>query len=596
MNRAEKRRQRKVTEKAAKNASPVPTADPSPEQRQPLALQHYNAGQLPEAEALCRQILKADPDRPVVLHLLGVIAVQLGKPEAAADLIARALALKPDYGAAHGNLGLALKKLGKLEDAVASYRKAIAFDPSSAAAHNNLGNVLREMDKPGEALPNLRQALTLQPGYAEAHNNLGIALLDLGKPGEAVASFDAAIAIAPGSAEAQSNLGNALKELNKLDQAVESYQRALALKPDYADAHTNLGNALQEMGRLDAAIASIEKAISIEPDNANPHWDLSLPLLQRGDFKRGREEYDWRSKKQKSGTRIFPIETWPGSSLQGKSIFVYAEQGVGDEILFSSCLPDLIQHSPKKIYLECDPRLAPLFARSFPEIQVCGKAKDFDLSWIGGDVRPDYCLPIGSLPRFFRNHLEDFPKRDAFLVADAKRAAHWKARLDALGKGLKVGISWRGGLPNITERVSILLADWQGLLSLPAIFINLQYGDAAAEIAQLRQASGITLHDWPDNDPRVDLDAQAALISCLDLVISIDNTTVHSAGALGTSVWNMLDTAKNMMWLENFGETTPLYSKVRLFHKQPADEWADVLGRVEREFRQFIESATVATD
>jgi predicted O-linked N-acetylglucosamine transferase (SPINDLY family) len=247
MNRAEKRRQKKLNKKAARNAKLGKATIRSPGQQTPaiqvsinLALQHYIAGRLAEAESIYRQILQSDPNQPVALHMLGVIAHQVGKNDTAVDLITRALAIKPDYGDAHNNLGTALEDLGKMDEAVASYRKALAIKPDFAKGHFNLGNALGELGRADEAVESYHEALAIEPDYAEAHSNLGNALRDLGKLDEAMASYHKALAIMPGFAEAHNNLGNVLKYLGKLDEAIASYRKALAIKPDYADAGRNL--------------------------------------------------------------------------------------------------------------------------------------------------------------------------------------------------------------------------------------------------------------------------------------------------------------------------------------------------------------------
>ena len=274
MNRAERRRQRQKAEKTAKNAKPVQSASPFPEQRalnieqaMDLALRHHTAGRLPQAESIYQQILQADPSQPDALHLRGVIAHQVGKNDIAVNLITRALAIKPDYAKAHNNLGIALQKLGKLEDAAASYRKALAIEPDHADAYYNLGNALQELGKLEDAAASYRKALAIEPDYAEAHGNLGIALQELGKLDEAVASCHKALAINPDYAEAHNNLGTSLQDLGKLDEAVASYRKALAIKPDYAEAHSSLGNALQDLGKLEEAFTCQRRAVALNPRN-----------------------------------------------------------------------------------------------------------------------------------------------------------------------------------------------------------------------------------------------------------------------------------------------------------------------------------------
>jgi len=292
MNRAEKRRQKKLAGKAAKKMqsiqvaqsivqSPQTQQNMSIEQAIELGLQHHNAGDLPKAEGIYQQILQVEANQPVALHLLGVIAHQMGKNDIAIDLIGKALDIKPDYAEAHNNLGLAFKELGKLDDAVASYLKATNINPDDANVHNNLGNTLQEQGKLDDAVASYYQALAIKPDYAEVHYNLGIALKVQGKMHDAVASYRKAIAIKSDYAEAHNNLGLAFKELGKLDDAVASYLKALAIKPDYAEAHNNLGNGFREQGKLDDAVASYYQTLAIKPDYAEAHNNLGITLQEQ---------------------------------------------------------------------------------------------------------------------------------------------------------------------------------------------------------------------------------------------------------------------------------------------------------------------------
>ena len=597
MNRAEKRRQKKLAEKSAKKLKPAKSENNFLKNRAltleqahavKRALQHHAEGQLPQAERIYQTILQTDPDQPVALHLLGVIASQRGDNDLAVDLITKAVAVKPDYGEAYNDLGNAFKELGRLDEAVSSYNKALTSKADYAEAHVGLGVVLRDLGKLDEAVTSYHSALAVNPDYAEAHYSLGNVYKDLGRLDEAVASQRKALALKPDYADAQNNLGLALRDLGKLDEAIDSFRKAVAIRPNYAEAHSNLGISLKDQGKLNEAVTCYQKSIARNPEYAEAHLNLALLLFLRGNLKESWKEYEWRSKINNSGTRILPIEMWPGSSLHGKNIVIYAEQGVGDEIMFASCIPDLLEQSPNKLFLECDPRLEALFARSFPGVQVHGKLKDMDFSWLGDNAQPDYALPIGSLPQFFRNRTGDFPERDAYLTPQPDLVEKWEQRLSGLKAGLKIGISWRGGtVASTIKRASIPLSEWQPLLSMNASFINLQYGDVSEEIAML---GGLQIHDWQDNDPRTDLDNQAALISCLDLVITIDNATVHMCGALGTKTWALIEQVPDWRWPEVFGDCPPLYRSVRLFRQKRLFEWGDVMEQVARSLKDLIET------
>jgi len=247
-----------------------------------LAVQHHKEGRLSQAETIYNQILQANPNHPVVLHLLGVVAHQVGNNDTAVDLITKAIALQPDYAEANNNLGLALQDLGRLDEAVASYHKALALIPDYPEAHNNLGNTLRSLGRPEDAMASYQKARDLKPDYIEAHNNFGTALQDLGRPEEAEASYRKALALYPDYTDAHNNLGITLRSLGRLEDAMASYRKALDLKPDYAEVHNNLGTVLQGLGRPEEAEASYHKALALYPDYTDAHNNLGNTLRSLG--------------------------------------------------------------------------------------------------------------------------------------------------------------------------------------------------------------------------------------------------------------------------------------------------------------------------
>ena len=289
MNRAEKRRQKNLAKKAARKAKPGKAASRPPGQQTPAiqqslesAVRHHTQGRLPEAESIYQQILQADPNQPVALHLLGVIAHQVGKHNTAVDLITKALAIKPDFAEAHNNLGNTFNELGRLDEAMASFHNALAIKPDYVDAHNNLGNTFQELGRLDEAMASYLKALSLKPDYPEAHNNLGSAFNELGRLDEATTSYLKALSLKPDYDEAHNNLGIALHNQGKLEEAVASYDKALAIKPDFAEAHNNLGKAFKDLGRLDEAVASYDKALAIKPDFAEAHNNLGSVFNELG--------------------------------------------------------------------------------------------------------------------------------------------------------------------------------------------------------------------------------------------------------------------------------------------------------------------------
>ena len=247
-----------------------------------IAIQHHQAGRLQAAEQIYRQILAVDPNHADALHLLGVIASQVGRHELAVEYIGRAVRLQGNAAFFHNNLGEAYRALHRIPEAVACYRRALELTPGAAEIHNNLGNALKDQGKPDEAVACYRRALELKPDFAEAHNNLGNTLKNQGKLDEAVASYRRALELKPGYAEAHNNLGNTLKNQGKIDEAVACYRRALELKPGYAEAHNNLGVAFREQEKLDEAAACYRRALELNPGYAEAHNNLGVAFKEQG--------------------------------------------------------------------------------------------------------------------------------------------------------------------------------------------------------------------------------------------------------------------------------------------------------------------------
>jgi len=285
MKRTEKRRSKKLAGKIAKKAEPIPAEQEQTltvQQAIDLALQYHNAGDLSKAESIYNQIIQIEPNQPIALHLLGVIAHQVGKNDIAVELITKAISIKPDLTEAHSNLGHTLKDLGELDKAVKSYQKAVFIKPDFAEAHNNLGTTLQELGQLEEAVKSYQKAIDINSNYAEAHNNLSVSLNIQGKLVEAISSCSKAIEIKPDYPEAFNNQGNALQGLGRLDKAVECYNKAIAIKPQYAEAYSNLGNVLQELGQLEEAMASSKQAIFIKPDYAEAYSNLGNVYRELG--------------------------------------------------------------------------------------------------------------------------------------------------------------------------------------------------------------------------------------------------------------------------------------------------------------------------
>ena len=588
------------------------------------AIALHQDGQVRQAEQIYQQILRINSQDAEALHLLGVVALQAKKYEVAVKLITQAtkvdseqssffnnlsvalikqgkleeavhacqqaIKLQPDDVETHYNLGIALQKLDKLEQALTVYQKAIKIQPGNAEIYNNLGVILWKQGKLDESIQAYQNAIEIQPNYAEPYNNLGNALQEQGKLDESIQAHQNAIEIQPNYAGPHNNLGNALREQGKLDESIQAYQNAIGIQPDFTEPHNNLGNALREQGKLNESIQAYQNAIEIQPNYAEPHNNLGQTLLLKGDLHQGWKEYEWRwqCKDFSSEIRYFPQVLWNGSDLNGKSILVWTEQGVGDQIMFASMLDDLLQMEAKVI-TDCDTRLIPLFKRAFPKIQIFPRDNPPVQQLL--DTNIDYQIPIGSLGRWLRSNQNDFKRKNqSYLQACPEKTSKLKTKYKKLaGNKPLIGISWKSGNQNFGEAKSTSLKFWTSILSRQdCFFINLQYGNVKQEVEEhISNKNDTSIYLDNDIDPLENLDDFAAQIAALDLVISISNATVHMAGALGEKVWNLLRYMPSWRWMLNKRDTL-WYPSMKLFRQNRIGDWLSTFAEVELALDQHL--------
>ncbi len=542
-----------------------------------MAVLHHRGGLLPQAEQYYRQILQVEPRHVGALHLLGLLAHQVGRGDLAIEYISQALSHRPDYAEAHSNLGMALAEMGKPTEAMASYQQALRLKPDLAETHNNLANMFRQQGKLTEAIAGYQRALHLKPGYAEAHSNLGVALLDQGKVEEAVACHRQALALKPDIAEAQSNLGMALAEQGKLAEAAGCYQQALRLKPDYAEAHNNLGVVLAELGKLTEAAACYEQALRLKPDYADAHLNLAYSWFFREDLEAGWPEYEWRWKRPGFPRPAFRQPLWDGASIQGQTILLFAEQGLGDTLQFIRYAP-LVKQRGAKVIVQCQAPLVRLLA-------TCSGVDR--LVFEGTAIPPfDVQAPLLSLPRIFRTTLANIPAKIPYLSIEPAARAHWQQQLCSV-EGFKVGIAWQGNPEHTRDRRrSVRLLAFAPLAGLPGVrLVSLQKGKGREQLPELANRLGVLdltdrLNDFTDT---------AALLSQLDLVITVDTAVAHLAGALGVPVWVALAFDPDWRWMLE-REDSPWYPSMRLFRQSRWGDWPGVFERMTDALRHRLES------
>jgi tetratricopeptide (TPR) repeat protein len=574
-------------------------------------------GQIAEGIDLVRRALTLDAGQARFHTLLGMALSNVGRHAEALDSFDQAIAL--GAAEAHGGRADALVALGRLADAVESFDRALAHDPSSAVDWCNRGATLIDLGRDAEAADSFAHATALVPDFAEAHYNHGNALAKLERHADAIASYDRALAVKPDYVDALNNRANALNQLGRLREALAgieaalaltpehngalvtrsvllrklrrsaealaSCERALALRPDDADALTVRADLLIDLERFDAAIATLNRIIALKPDDVAAKWNKSLICLGLGRFEEGWPLYEHRWTGAKGLVpRGYAQPRWNDGALEG-TLLVWGEQGLGDEILHASMLPDVLARTPSVVF-EVEPRLAPLFARSFPAIKVIACQKEL---YAG---KADAQEPLASLGRVLRRSFEEFPRRECgYLVADAARALALRARLASDGRSL-IGLSWISKAPVGGTSKSARLADFEPLLRLPDCrFVDLQYGDTSEERAALARDLGIVVERLGDIDNTNDLDGLAALMTACDVIVTVSNTTAHLAGALGRPTFVMVPHGYARIWYWfHHRSQSPWYPRVAVRRQQSGQRWADVVAAVAEEVSALIGS------
>ncbi|MGV2292389.1 tetratricopeptide repeat-containing glycosyltransferase family protein [Trinickia sp. YCB016] len=554
--------------------------------QQALALQQNGA--LAEAEELYREILAIRPKHFDALQLLGALSLQAGRLDDGITFLKKAVSINGMHAPIHSNLAFALNAKQQYKDALASANRALALMPNFADALNNRGTALGALDAPAEALASFDRALALKPDMPEAWNNRSCVLRDLDRPADALTSCDHAIVLRPNYAEAWSNRGNALSDLNRPHEAEQSYHQAIAAQQTLADAWNNLGLALIDMNRHADALSSYDRALALKPDSVEGHWNRALCLLQMGRLDEGWQEYEWRWRRNRSkaSLRGFTQPLWLGAeSLEGKTILLHAEQGLGDTLQFCRYAP-MVAKLGAKVVLEVQPELMRLLGPLEGVTQLVAQGQPLPAF--------DYHCPLLSLPLAFKTSLASIPGDTPYLYADPKAVAHWRSRvamtMDAASPGadvLKVGLVWAGGnRPHVPElrkndaRRSLALECLTPLLDVPNVqFFSLQKGPPAQQLAVLHERYPASRGIVDLTEELADFADTAALVSNLDLVISVDTSTAHLAGAIGKPVWilNRLDTC----WRWMLGrDDSPWYPDVRLFRQPTLGDWDSVIASV----------------
>ena len=474
---------------------------------------------------------------------IGIEHQRAGESAMAEDCFRRALTQQPEnekalrtLGELLGALGYAQQERGELAAAIESYQESLALVPRQSQVYNNLGNACKGLGELEDAIAAYREAISVNSGYAEAHLNLGIALQQMGEPG----------------------------------QAIDHYRAALQFNPGLADAALNLGYVLEHDGNAHAAMACYRQAIAARPDFAEAHFNLALQSLLTGDYLTGWEEYEWRLRLPDLAP-FWPYAgrpRWDGGGLGGKTILLYAEQGFGDAIQFVRYAP-LVAERGGKVIVVCQPKLKALFE------SIAGVSSVLSTS----EPQPEFdlCCSLLNLPRIFNTTVDAIPAQIPYVHPDRERLSYWRTRLAMDAAPVKVGLCWATeGISTIASARSLTLDMLAPLGEIREIaYYSLQRGSAARQTA--RPPFGMSITDL--SGELRDFSDDAALMSNLDLVISIDTATAHLAGALGRRAWTLNHYPPNWRWLLG-RDDCPWYPAMRLFRRQRNDTWENVIARV----------------
>lgn len=476
---------------------------------------------------------------------------------------------------------------GRLEQVHTICLLGLSRFPDSAPLLSVLGWVYARRSDVVNAEATFRHALCHDAHSVDSHAGLAAVLAAAGDFAAAVPQYQRAIELNDRDPHTLFNFGCTLLSLRRIDEAIEVLERSVQLDPTRADALHNLAIAHAQQGRWETAGALCERALALDNTAWQPRLTRATSRLALGSFADGWDDYDARCQSQEYYIGRLGLPRWEGPADQKLSIAVIPEQGVGTQILFASCLADLVAHVPH-VTVGCEPRLVGLLRRSFGTINV-----------VAGGLLPvlaksglfDCYAMAGSLPRFFRRSAQAFSGA-SYLTADPLKKLHWQQRLDAIGPGTKIGVLWGGGGQKSDASHRRTEPDnWRPVAAMPNIhWINLQYDASPKELDTWRESAGARFHDWRDVDRKHDLENLAGLVSQLDLVVTVVNSMVHLAGSLGTPTWTLVPRGGEWRW-QTAGEHCLWHQSVRLFRQQRLGDWTGAFARLGDELHRFAKSA-----
>jgi tetratricopeptide (TPR) repeat protein len=493
------------------------------------------------------QAQRIQPNNFEVLRLIGVVHALRGEYSEALDFFEKVIALSPRLSSAYSNKGNVLKELGRYEESIICYDKAIALQSDNHEAYSNKGNVLQEQKKYEEALINYNKSLALKSTAYETYVNKGIAL----------------------------------KELKRIDESMDCYKKALELNPMYSDAWLGMGWAYHAIREHGEAKKYLEKAIDINPNNAQAQENLACVELTQMNFSNGwhRKEYRWLTKSCNSVRLNTSKPQWDGAQMP-MSLFIWAEQGIGDQVLYASMFHELI-NTPQKKIVSVEAKLLPIFKRSFSGYEFIGKETAHP------EANYNEHIPIGSLGGIFRNSLEDFQRaRHPYIFDDAVRTQSIKSRPEFKNK-ITCGVSWGSSNRKVGDDKSIPIEDLYPILKMNNIeFVNLQYGDVKSTLIKAKEEIGNKIINLDEVDLFEDVDGALSIIAACDIIVTSSNSTAHLAGALGKETLLLVPYSVGQFWYWHAIDGKSIwYPSVRVFEQEQQGDWSAPVNAV----KQYLE-------
>ncbi|HEY6255966.1 MAG TPA: tetratricopeptide repeat protein [Xanthobacteraceae bacterium] len=541
------------------------------------ATTHYQQGRLADAEAVCTRILQQAPDSPDAPHLLGLVQLKQGKADAALSFIDASLKIDPRSPNALASRGRALAALNRTSEALASFEASLALAPNDPDTLSNRGSMLLSLERPAEALEALDRAAALAPRHFGALINRGNALALLGRLDAALAQYDALVDAHPTRAELHFNRGNALAGLSRHAEAIAAFDRALASQPNYVRAHINRGAALQAINQHRDALASFANAVRMDRTNHDVRHNAALSLLTLGEYRPGFIQYEMRQSNMPPRRRSFGTAAWLGESAPtGQTLLLHAEQGFGDTVQFIRYAP-LVAGLGARIVLEAPVELLSLLQQVDGIAEIVGE---------GGPLPAfDLHCPLPSLPLAMRTELATIPAQIPYLKASEERIAQWRARLAPV-RAPRVALAWSGRATHLNDRNrSLALARLAPLFTLDEIsFISIQHEMRAEDAGTLAGLPRITdvgkeLHDFEDT---------AAVLALADLVISVDTSVAHLAGAIGRRTWILLPFSPDWRWMLERTDS-PWYPTARLYRQPALGDWDGVVAGLRAGLKRLLD-------